>query len=605
ALWATRSAYAQSLDDVEVFTILGKRPSRVSGSAHAVSEEQLERYEYDDLERVLNKVPGVYVRGEDGFGLRPNIGLRGASSDRSSKITLMEDGVLFGPAPYSAPAAYYFPLITRMSAVEVFKGPSSILYGPNTIGGAINLSTARPNADGFTGLIDLAAGQFDYGKGHVRLGYGTPTFSVLLEGIRLQSTGFKELDGGGDTGFGKNDSMLKLRYVPNPGAVGEHSVELKLGYADEYSNETYLGLSAEDFAATPYRRYAASAPDRMDWERTQVQLDYRFDLDDFEFHATAYRHDFDRVWRRQNRFSGSATVTSLSTVINDPSGARLPLLQVLRGERDSADETGVGAGDLVAQAINARDFVSQGIELRGRAVVETGALTHTLTTGVRLHYDRIRRRQREIDFELIRATTVRATTDERIITWNAGESVALAAYANDEIEVGGLLLTPGLRFERIASEFRDRTPSNPVVSSELEPLTVEERTQSVLIPGLGAYYEILDDLGVLAGVHRGFSPAAPGQGAGQEVEPERSLNYEAGLRYTTAGLRAEVIGFFSDYENLLGSCTASSGCDPADLDRQFNAGEVFVYGLEAALSMQGRVSGFNAGLDGSLTVTQS
>ena len=68
-----------------------------------------------------------------------DIGLRGANPDRSAKLTLMEDGVLMGPAPYSAPAAYYFPLTTRMTAVEVFKGPASIRYGPNTIGGAINL----------------------------------------------------------------------------------------------------------------------------------------------------------------------------------------------------------------------------------------------------------------------------------------------------------------------------------------------------------------------------------------------------------------------------------------------------------------------------------
>ena len=68
-------------------------------------------------------MPGVYSRGEDGFGLRPNIGIRGVSPDRSKKVTLMEDGILFGPAPYSAPAAYFFPLVTRMDGHAGDQGP--------------------------------------------------------------------------------------------------------------------------------------------------------------------------------------------------------------------------------------------------------------------------------------------------------------------------------------------------------------------------------------------------------------------------------------------------------------------------------------------------
>ncbi len=143
----------------ETISVIGKRagPPRVAGSAHSVQQETLELFEHNDIHKVLAPVPGVYIREEDGFGLRPNIGLRGASSDRSSKVTLMEDWILLAPAPYSAPAAYYFPMSTRMVGVEVFKGAAAIRHGPNTIGGAVNMQT-RPVPAGPDANLEIALG---------------------------------------------------------------------------------------------------------------------------------------------------------------------------------------------------------------------------------------------------------------------------------------------------------------------------------------------------------------------------------------------------------------------------------------------------------------
>ena len=66
----------------------------------------------------------------------------------------------------------------------------------------------------------------------------------------ISADGFKQLDNGGDTGFDKSDVMVKFDYQWNT-AVIDHVVALKMSYADEFSNETYLGLSDEDFATTP------------------------------------------------------------------------------------------------------------------------------------------------------------------------------------------------------------------------------------------------------------------------------------------------------------------------------------------------------------------
>ncbi|MDH4072974.1 MAG: TonB-dependent receptor plug domain-containing protein, partial [Gammaproteobacteria bacterium] len=126
------------LDEI---TIIGHRrqPADVPGSAHLIDHEALQVYMESDVMRVLRTVPGVYLQEEDGFGLRPNIGIRGSGLDRSARIALLEDGVLIAPAPYSAPAAYYFPTQRRMHALEVLKGPASVAVGPKTTGGAVNL----------------------------------------------------------------------------------------------------------------------------------------------------------------------------------------------------------------------------------------------------------------------------------------------------------------------------------------------------------------------------------------------------------------------------------------------------------------------------------
>jgi len=221
-----------------------------SGSSTLLTELELEKHEYDDIHRILASVPGVNIREEDGFGLRPNIGFRGVTPERSKKITILEDGILIGPAPYSAPAAYYFPVTTRMTAVEVFKGPSAIKHGPQTVAGTLNLVTRQIPIHN-EGGIDLALGTEGYGKAHAYFGETHDNLGTLFEAVHLEADGFKDLDGGGNTGFEKNDFLVKVNYLI-AGKKFDQTVELKLSYADEISNETYVGLTEADFEINPY-----------------------------------------------------------------------------------------------------------------------------------------------------------------------------------------------------------------------------------------------------------------------------------------------------------------------------------------------------------------
>lgn len=555
---------------LEQITIFGSAAdlSRIGGSAHVINQETLERQEYDDIHRVLREVPGVYAREEDGFGLRPNIGIRGASSERSAKVTLMEDGILFAPAPYSAPAAYFFPLVTRMVAVEVFKGPASIQYGPHTVGGAINLVT-RPIPDELTAAVDLAYGQRDTYKIHAWGGGRSNGFGLLLEGVRLESSGFKDLDGGGNTGFARDEVMLKADYLWPSVSELDLVTEFKLGFSDEASNETYLGLSDDDFDRTPFRRYASSRLDDMDWDRWQFQLSQVVGVtDDLSFRATAYRNQLERAWRKLNRFEQGAP--SLNDIFRDPTGQNAVFLSVLRGDSDSS-----GPLETLLIGTNDRSFVSQGLQVAGNWERVTGPLQHGIEGGIRLHSDEIERDHTEDPYVMSMADLERTAGPRRQIADNTGEALAVAVYLHDEIDWGRLTVAPGLRFETIATNFYDRLP----VMDGL-PIDSASDRQNVVVPGISGLYSIYEDFSVLGGVHRGFSPVAPGQSGSADAED--SINYEAGARYLGSMFNAIAIGFFNDYDNLLATCRSGSGCDPEDIDKQFNGGDVDIYGLEFA-----------------------
>ncbi|MCU0682562.1 MAG: TonB-dependent receptor [Polyangiaceae bacterium] len=558
---ATAPAALSATEVPTEVSVVGTRLSQTPGSAHVIKRKQLERFEYDDPHAVLATVPGVYARGEDGLGLRPNIGIRGVNPDRSKKLTLMEDGILFAPAPYSAPAAYFFPLITRMTAVRVIKGPAAVSYGPQTVGGAIDLVTRPVPSAASTGGVDLAAGEYGYAKAHAYFGASDERFGFLVEGVHLRNDGFKRLPNGGDTGSYRNEWMVKGSYVIDPKAKVRQELRLKATYSDEVSNETYLGLTDADFKADPLQRYEASALDRMEWHRTGLALTYLVEpASGVTVTTTAYRNDLARVWRKVNRFRG----VDLFGVLRDPNDARNAIYHgVLKGQADSSSP-----GETLLIGPNDRDFVAQGIESRIRWDTHTGPISHRLEYGLRLHHDRVERRQSEDPFLLIGGRPVPEGGPTVVTAFNEASATALAMHATDALGWGALTLTPGARVEAIHLSYKDRATGDET-----------GRSLQVVLPGVGAYYALWPSLGVLAGVHRGFSPPAPG--TADSVKPEFSVNYEGGARFSKGALRVEAVGFYNDYSNLTDVCTLSSGCVEQNLDRQFDAGSARIYGLEA------------------------
>ena len=472
----------------------------------------------------------------------------------------MEDGVLISPAPYAAPAAYYFPLMPNVEGVEVFKGPSAVRYGPNSIGGALNLITRRVPFESNSG-IDLALGQFNQNNFTGHSAFASPSGGILFQVTRLASDGFKELDGGGKTGFLKRDVMIKARY--EIGGAGAHEVAIKLGYGDEESQETYLGLTEEDFDQNPYRRYAASQNDQMEWTHTKFQLTHTWDLaDSATIVSDAYYHALDRLWSKLSAFGNDSI--QLRDVVNAPVGVRKPYYDLLIGQRDSSDPLG---NDQLVIGHNDRQYLSRGIQTM--AIIEPDApVPMELQVGVRYHKDQINRNHSEDRFEM-RGGSLEAVSDEPTMetTQNKDSAEALAWFLQGTMGLGDVNVSAGIRHETISLKRVDRALG-----------TTQDGGQNILVPGLGAYYQLSPAVGLLAGVYKGYTPIGPGQD--DRIEPEESVNYEFGARGYTGKTSYELIGFYSDYQNIKGVCTFSSGCQGSEIDREHNGGEAEISGIE-------------------------
>lgn len=582
AIPAAADVDEQSID--ETFLVVGSQSDAfaVAGSAAVISQEELMLFEYTDISRILRTVPGVYLQEEDGFGLRPNIGLRGSGTERSEKITLLEDGVLIAPAPYSAPAAYYFPTAARMSTIEVLKGPAAITQGPRTVGGAINL-VSTPISETLSGNLEARFGSDDFYEVHGVASGMANNLGALVEVYRSGSNGFKTLENGGDTGFEIEDYVMKLRVQSDPDANYPQVLEFKGQYYQQTSNETYLGITDEDFAVDPTQRYAASQNDRFESEHWQLQLSHNIDLSDTISVATqAYYNDFKRNWFKVDDldFGDGRGRIRPTTLFNDPTDPlNVAGLAVLRGDVDSVD-------DAIQLRNNNREYYAWGIQTAISAEFETGSVEHVLDIGIRYHEDEEDRLQNRENFRMENGTLVPTSVDtigsqgNRVV--NAS---AWAVYVRDTITVGALTLTPGIRAEFIDLQRADFGADDPVRTEGATD--VRENSVTAFAPGIGATYKLSDSTILLAGIHRGINP--PGA-SDDGPEEETSLNFEAGVRYSSDIGRLEVVGFYNKYSNILGTCTNAVACIDGDIGDQFNGGDARVFGLEVAASAEPYIS---------------
>ncbi len=558
-------------DTLEPMTVIGGVDNVfvLPGSGYFVDTEEIQEHSYTNVNRILAKVPGVYVREEDGYGLFPNISIRGAEGTRMEKITVMEDGILTAPAPYAAPSAYYSPNAARMSGIEILKGSSQVRFGPHTTGGVINyLSTPIPEDLQVFQRSTYGSDNTVLTQTHVgdTIELDSGRFGYLAELWWSRSDGFRTIEsapgyaGSDKTGFNLIEPMIKVFFEPN--TAMPMRFEAKYGYTQLDADETYVGLTERDINRRPHSRYAGTYLDNIATEHHRSYVKWIAQPTDYlDVEVAGYYNSFERNWYKIRKAGGE----DLHTLLANP--VRFS---------DAFDNLRLrGTGDLDIRA-NARSYEAYGAHFISDLRFDTGALAHEVNFGVRYHEDHIRQFQR--DDKIIVGNG--APFVKRGRDGSGGNSLqkaeAVSLWIEDEISLGQFSVKPGIRYEHVDLSFIDylKDPTNTVTGRGAGDT-------SNIAPGVGMTYELSEATALFGGIYKGISIPSPGGVLKDDVDWEESVGYELGARHRgDSGLYGEVAGFYTDYQNLIGTA-AGLGLSGGGNN---NAGSAEVYGVEALAS---------------------
>jgi Fe(3+) dicitrate transport protein len=494
-----------------------ERLRRLPGSVDIVDRETLNRSHVMTTNEALRKVAGLHVRDEEGFGLRPNIGIRGLNPTRSTKVLLMEDGIPLTYALYGDNASYYHPPIDRFERLEVLKGSAQIAYGPQTVGGAVNYLTPRPPAQP-SGSLTLMGGNREYFNGHGSYGATLGRSAFLVDYMRKQGDGARE-----NLNFKLNDVNGKV--VQGVGA--NQTWTFRGNYYSEDSNVTYSGLRQDEYLANP--RANPFSNDFFDADRYGASATHAIAVSgDVAITTNVYWSSFRRHWWRQSSNS-----------------AQRP--------NDSADPLCGGMANLHTTCGNEgrlREYYAWGVEPRVSMYHRAFGIASETDFGVRAHFENQDRLQQNGDTPTARIGV--------LVESNVRSNAAYAGFVQNRFLFRGWTVTPGVRLEHVQYERTNR------LANAGAGVTGDTQLTRV-IPGIGVSHTTGEQVTLFAGVHRGFAPPRTediisNTGGVVDLDPELSWNYEAGVRSALRpGVSVDATFFRMDYENQIVPASLAGG----------------------------------------------
>lgn len=483
---AVKFAYAADQTIVVSGNVLGdSRAEDVktwAGSRTVISNDQLQKSANRTLDDALQRVSGVKIKDETGTGVLPQISVRGLYDSRSGRVQILEDGIPLALAPYGQEGMSLFPVtFSTIDSIDVVRGGAAVQYGPNNVGGVINL-ISRPIPVKWENEIGERA--TFYGKGrnlwdtYLRTGgMLNNDFGLQVEANQVKGSSFRE----------HSDSKVQNFRVRGLWNINEDTT-LNLSYQYYDAHADLAGaLSTANYLSD--RRQSTRPYDDYDGHTKRYSAVYNQQLgslgfiDSAEFNWMFFGHESDRDFH-----------VGMSKIPGQNFNPALP-------------------ADIVQNS--PRNFKVWGTEPRISLDVDGDNVNQQWIIGGRFVSEKV-------DYQVRRqalATGVTTVTRD----WGFDDK-AWAGYISNAVKLFGdtLTITPGMRYENVSEKYVDKKSDQRTSSTDTQWL-----------PGLTVGYQLAPEWFLYADMQKSLRPAQVTQIVkGGDVSSELAWNYESGVRYT-------------------------------------------------------------------------
>ncbi len=507
-----------------------------AASVTVIDADDIEENMVEDIEDLFKYTPGVNLQSNSRQGVQ-SINIRGIEGNR---IKVLVDGVSQANQ-YDSGADFVnssrVNIDTDMlKSVEIVKGAASSLRGSDAIGGIVAFETKDP--------ADILKGR-DFG-GYAKFNYSSSdnTFSESVAvankmGDLESLVAYTRRDGEEIDNFGDpddqdnsaNNLLIKLQYQLNP------------AHRFEFSGNVIRNKN--DSNTLEYNGYTdASGSDETE----------------------------------QNQF-GIKHIWNADMLLVDQLTWSLDWLS--KEETGITDRTSTSTGNVQKKEYLYSD---KGIQFDSQ-------LDKSFVTGNADHYLIYGASFSNKDIENINNEFNSVGSDQTIFYIPDASETRYGVFAQDEVQIGDFIITPGVRFDSYETDHGD-TSDNPSLNDASE---YEKYSDSAITGRLGTVYRLNQQHNLFAQISQGFrapdfkelyySYGNPTYGyyskPNSDLKAEESVSYEAGWRYNTNSMSNEISVFYSDYDNFIDQQLTSGSFATGDAVYQYiNIDKARIKGVE-------------------------